>query len=279
MTRRQLLVALLAMVSGAGASAPVAAQRKFSFAVFGDNRPAGPNDPQPVVFRRMCIELGKVTPAPAFVVGLGDFVYGARSEGELRRQYGDFFRALAPIQARRQMPFAPVPGNHDIGGSRRNEAVFKQFFKRLYYSFDWDGCHFVCLDSEIPGQEGTIAGEQLEWLERDLEAHTEAPLTFVFVHRPLFPVSVHVGNSLDKDKRKRDALHRLFVKMGVDCVFAGHEHLWSVSETDGLHYLITGGAGAPLYATQEGGGFHHYVLVRVEKNREYRIEVRTVAAG
>lgn len=279
MTRRQLLVALLAMLGAGAACAPVAAQKQFSFAVFGDNRPAGPDDPQPVVFRRMCIELGKLRPAPAFVVGLGDFVYGASSESRLRRQYDDFFRALAPVQAYKRMFFAPVPGNHDIGGSRRNETIFKQLFKRLYYSFDWDGCHFVCLDSEIPGQEGTIGGEQLEWLTRDLEARIDAPLTFVFVHRPLFPVSVHVGESLDKDERQRDALHRLFVKMGVDCVFAGHEHLWNVSETDGLHYVITGGAGAPLYATQEGGGFHHYVLVRVEKNRDYRIEVRTVAAG
>jgi len=278
-TRRRLLIGLLVAICGAAAGREAAAQKRFTVAVFGDNRPARSGDPQPLAFRRMCIEIGKLEPRPSFVVGLGDFVYGSGTESKLRGQYEDFLRAMAPLQANKRMPFVPVPGNHDIGGSTRNEAIFKELFKRLYYSFDWDGCHFVCLDSEIPGQDGTIAGAQLEWLKQDLKANIGAPLTFVFVHRPLFPVSVHVGNSLDKDKRARDALHRLFVEMGVDCVFAGHEHLWSVSETDGLHYIITGGAGAPLYASRDGGGFHHYVLVHVEKDREYRIEVRTVAAG
>ncbi|MGD8237047.1 MAG: metallophosphoesterase [Armatimonadota bacterium] len=279
MTRRRALWRLLVAMCGAVICAPASAQKPFTFAVFGDNRPAGATAAQPLAFRRMCIEIGKLKPTPRFVVGLGDFVYGSSTESRLRQQYADFLRAVAPLQASKRILFAPVPGNHDIGGSRRNEAIFEELFQRLYYSFDWGGCHFVCLDSEIPGQAGEITGEQLEWLRQDLEANIDAPLTFVFVHRPLFPVSVHVGKSLDKDKSKRDALHRLFVTMGVDCVFAGHEHLWNVSETDGLHYVITGGAGAPLYASREGGGFHHYVLVHVAQDREYRIEVRTVAGG
>ena len=91
---RRLMTGLLLVVCVA--PGPVAAQKKFTFAVFGDNRPNASDAPQPLAFRRMCIEMGKLKPAPELVVGLGDFVYGASSERRLREQYADFFQAMAP---------------------------------------------------------------------------------------------------------------------------------------------------------------------------------------
>jgi 3',5'-cyclic AMP phosphodiesterase CpdA len=246
-------------------------ERHFVFGVFGDSRPTSAHGEQPRVFRQITYELGQIK--PDFVVGLGDLIYATDDEASVQRQWQGFFYAMGPLQAKGTVSFVPVPGNHDIVGSKRNQEIFQEHLKHLYYSFDHQGCHFVSLDSEVVGQAGRITGEQLAWLKRDLAANKSAVLTFVFVHRPLFPVNGHVGSSLDEDKTNRDTLHQLFVDMGVDCVFAGHEHLFNHSTHDGLTYIISGGAGAPLYAPADRGGFYHYLLVTVH-GTAYSIEVR-----
>ena len=38
-------------------------------------------------------------------------------------------------------------------------------------------------------------------------------------------------------------------------------------EVDGVVYIITAGAGAPLYAAPEDGGFYHFVKVTVQGDR------------
>lgn len=244
----------------------------LTFVVFGDNRPGGASDAQPEVFRRICAEIG--TLAPDFVIGTGDYIYGADDEPNLRAQWADFFSVMHAIQARTRVPFCPAAGNHDIRGSTLAEKIFKEYFKRLYFSFNRAGCHFVVLDSEIPGQAGRITGAQWKWLQDDLRQHRNAALTFVTLHRPLFPVDGHIGSSMDVDRERRDALHRLFVQEGVDVVFAGHEHIFNDDVKDGVRYVITGGAGARLYASPKKGGFHHYVVVRV-RDGLYTMDVRT----
>jgi len=257
-------------------AAPVGTQEQpltdsFTFAVFGDNRPGSATAPQPKVFRKIAYEIGELQ--PDFVVGLGDYILGSNNEATVRRQWAGFFNAMVPMRAKKNVPFVPVVGNHDVSGSLANEVVFSQYLHYLFYSFDWGKCHFVTLDSEVVGQDGRIMGHQLDWLKSDLAANRQAPLTFVFVHRPLYPVSVHKGQSLDIRPEERDALHRLFLDNAVDCVFAGHEHLFNLSQHDGLTYIISGGAGAPLYSAPEQGDFYHYLVVKVQ-NGKYRIEVR-----
>ena len=51
-----------------------------------------------------------------------------------------------------------VAGNHDVN-NRRSLAVYTQVFGRgPYYSFSQNDTLFVVLNTEIPGQEGRIAG-------------------------------------------------------------------------------------------------------------------------
>ncbi|MCD6362058.1 MAG: metallophosphoesterase, partial [Armatimonadetes bacterium] len=194
---------------------------------------------------------------------------------QVRAQYERFFEALAPMQANRTIPVAFAPGNHDIMGIPANESIFTEYFEHLYFSFDAGGCHFIVLNTDGAHSSGMIDDHQLQWLRRDLLVHRAARFTFVVMHQPLFPVDGHVGSSLDVHPERRDALHELFVQSGVDSVFAGHEHLYNHQERDGVHYFITGGAGAPLYAPPERGGFYHYLLVQVEDDR-YRVTVRRV---
>ncbi len=244
--------------------------REFKFAVFGDSRPAG-QQPYSPVLERLASDIGEV--GPDFVIGTGDYIDGSSNQQRQRWEFNQFFAALAPMQRKQAVPVALAPGNHDIMGLRANQDIFRELFRDLYWSFNYGGCHFVILDTEEPNREGRIAGKQLQWLKQDLAAYKDARLTFIAFHRPLFPVDGHVGSSCDAYPEERDALHSLFVQQGVDCVFCGHEHLYNHQKKDGVHYFITGGAGAPLYAKPERGGVYHYLLVEVSET-SYRISVR-----
>lgn len=254
-----LVILSLPLCAQEDAVAPEQVEVDFSFAVFGDCRPG--NRPYSPVLEVIATEMGRLD--IAFVLGTGDYIEGSTNPAALRRQWEGFFTGLAPLQAQREIPVALAPGNHDIVGIRRNAEIYCEYFNKLYFSFDYGDCHFIILDTETVGSEARISGTQLQWLKQDLEAASDAKFIFVALHRPLFPVGPHIGSSLDRNPAERDALHALFVKHGVSAVFAGHEHLYNHQEKDGIHYFITGGAGAPLYAPPERGGFYHYLLLQV----------------
>ena len=58
-------------------------------------------------------------------------------------------------------------------------------------------------------------------------------------------------------------LMEVFKKYKVDYVCAGHIHGYARAERDGIVYVVTGGAGAPLYLPREFGGINHYVKIWV----------------
>lgn len=271
--RRGLLAVLLTLLALAVAWGEQA--ESFSFGVFGDCQPAGKGPYSPVL-EAIASELSEL--GVDFVIGTGDYIDGSSNQAVVRRQWQGFFQGLAPLQSRKAIPVALAPGNHDIMGLPANEAIFTEYFQDLYFSFNAGRCHFIVLNTNGSQHYGMIDDRQLQWLKRDLETYRDALFIFVALHQPLFPVDGHIGSALDVYPKRRDALHQLFVRSGVDCVFQGHEHLYNHQQRDGVHYFINGGAGGPLYASRERGGFHHYLLVRVEGER-YEVTVRRINLG
>jgi hypothetical protein len=72
---------------------------------------------------------------------------------------------------------------------------------------------------------------------------------------------------MDKYPLERDDLHHLFLKTGVKGVFAADDHRYDRREKDGILYVISGGGGAPLYPLAEKGGFFHYVLISIQREK------------
>ncbi|HBP17838.1 MAG TPA: hypothetical protein DEA08_08595 [Planctomycetes bacterium] len=114
-----------------------------------------------------------------------------------------------------------------------------------WYAFDWGSVHFVAMDTEALNE------DQLAWLERDLEAHQDAPWIVVYGHHPPYS-SGHHGSS----SRMRE-LTETFERHGVDLVFTGHDHHYErtlpmqggcVAQPDdtGITYIIAGAGGAGL---------------------------------
>ena len=157
-----------------------------------------------------------------------------------------------------KVPVYNVLGNHDgVSGGWR---VFQNVFGALYYSFDYEGSHFVILNNAF---KESFDSRQFNWLKNDL-ANSRAKHKFVFMHKPVFDPSEIHKNYIMSGRAVTEELMRLFARHKVDYVFAGHLHGYAKAERDGVVYIVTGGAGAPLYLPPELGGFYHYVRLDVE---------------
>lgn len=228
----------------------------FRFAVLGDNRG------NPEVYKTLLEKISSL--APNLMMNTGDLITNA---GHLY-QWDEFIE----LSSGYDFPILPVVGNHDVDNPR-SEKMYRDIFtlpgEEVYYSFAYGNSQFIALDSEIPGEESKITGAQLEWLKKTLQ-NSSPTHRFIFLHKPLYPdsfIGSHFGGCLDRYPEERDSLLALLKMYEVDIIFVGHEHLFRKSAHDGIIQIITGGAGAPLYAAEEDGGFYHFVFVDVEEEK------------
>jgi len=187
------------------------------------------------------------------------------------------------------VPLYNSPGNHEIHegqtctkpaeklcGPPCSEEVFEQRFGKLYGSFDYAGAHFISLDTDFPEQEDAISGKQLEWLKQDLELNKNARAIFIFCHTEFQSAPLIDPKKSHAPIKNAAELQAIFKKYPVKAVFAGHEHLFwrePAEKHDGIAYFVAGGAGAPLYAPPERGGFSHYIVVRLTADNQVSYDV------
>jgi predicted phosphodiesterase len=230
------------------AIAPAAGEDdEFTFAVCGDSRDGD------AVFRQIVRQVSEER--PAFLIHTGDLVsHGGEAE----------YEAFQGLLAGLAVPFYPVPGNHDASGGGLAAYLEYSGAPAAHYAFDYGQAHFAFVDSHG----GSLSAEETAWLDSDLAA-TEQPLKIVVLHHPPFDPngSTHIMQS------GNEAFMQLVQSRGVRYVFAGHIHAFAEGERGGVRYVITGGAGAPLYETEARGGFFHYLRVTV---RGAELEYETV---
>jgi len=234
----------------------------FTFAILGD-RTGGPEEGLAVLAQAV-IEINRLD--PDLVMTVGDLINGYNTAPEWYSQ----MKAFKKVMARLNMPWYPVPGNHDVYGNRgnrsdlSNEALFKKHFGPLYYSFDYCGAHFVALYSDEklsfrnPPEDQQMSAEQLEWLRQDLAA-TRSRQTFVFLHHPRWNYDGDVW----------EPVHKVLAKSRkVTAVFAGHWHRYrSEGERDGIRYYCMATTGAYKEDLPAAGAIDHYNIVSVRDGR------------
>jgi hypothetical protein len=117
---------------------------------------------------------------PDFIVFTGDLTHTTDDPAERRRRMQQFRRIVADLDVKK-VYF--MPGEHDA--SLDHGAAYKELFGPTHYTFDHGGVHFVVLDNvSDPG--ARIGGEQLAWLQADLDKRDKAAPIVVLTHRPLF---------------------------------------------------------------------------------------------
>ena len=248
--------------------------RSFSFLVYGDTRTN--QDRNKLVADTMARDNADA----ALVINTGDVV-----ESPTIGRFKNFFAAIGNLAL--SHPYLCVIGNHEKASPR-----FYEFFplpagggksNEEWWSFDYGNVHFVGIDSNsITGANAiNLMREQIKWVKEDL-AKSQATFKVVFFHHPIYSSTWNGGINVPLQQQ----WEQIFSDTGVDVVFNGHMHCYEHFFVHGIHYVVTGGGGAPLQDPVEKAadgtvfrryGILHYVRVTVSGNM-MRVEAIPVAS-
>ncbi|MDH4239140.1 MAG: metallophosphoesterase [Phycisphaerae bacterium] len=205
-----------------------------------------------------------------FLVELGDFK--DQNNPPVEQKTITYLRAVEKVFQNFKGPTYHVLGNHDM------DSISKEQFltnventsiapSKSYYSFDFNGAHFVVLDANYKAggtdydhgnfdwTDANIPPAELNWLRQDLAA-ARGP-TIVFIHQLLDGTgSVYVNNAAD--------IRQILGQSGnILAVFQGHHHEGSYSYIEGIHYYT-------LKAMVEGPGQENnsYAIVEILPDRD-----------
>lgn len=219
---------------------PETVTNKFSFGILGDTQ------------RTIFASTGGFSKAvkilkeknPEFLVAIGDLVSSCDETDKCQSKMNSWKNILDSLFSKTYA----IMGNHDRIGKDKSDKLWQDFFSfptngpegfsELVYSLDVKNAHLVFLSSNKP-EEHKINLEQRDWLKKDLQDSSKE-LTFIFFHEPAYPVSSKIGESLDVNKKDRDALWDILSSEKVTAVFSGHEHIVSRKKIDGIYQFIFG---------------------------------------
>lgn len=192
-----------------------------------------------------------------------------RENPELVMHVGDIWEGYSPEKWMEDIKSNPVSralldsnrflvtkGNHEANVSEITNvrpAIVRN--GTIHYSLTQGNCFFICA-----GQEPT----NLQWIEAQLksEESRKARWRIVWAHNPCYSTGQHEVDGAYPDFRA------LLDKYHVDLYFSGHDHTYErthlmrdgkvvgssrsfdLGRNPGTVYVVTGGAGAPLYTFQ-----------------------------
>ena len=171
-----------------------------------------------------------------FIIQMGDFCMAETKNKDFLKLWETF-----------NGPKYHILGNHDMDKHSKQEMLDFWGMSKTYYSYDFQGFHFIILDANFLYQDGKfidyhksnfyvdanvrtyINHEQIEWFKADLGA-TDLP-TFVLSHQSLWHYQWGVKNRLTLQKILEANKNK------VICCFNGHNHLDFHHHQNGIDYL------------------------------------------
>ncbi len=193
---------------------------------------------------------------PAMVLHTGDLM----SSGADIAQWQEFFDIERELMA--NAFFYPIFGNHEAFGQDYFDTFFhteSNFDNERNWSTIWGDFGF--LGMEIYTTDWSDA-EALAWLDQELSKLRENALwVIVAFHEPMYTFSNH-GPWL----KGRDHVLPLLEQHQVDLVISGHNHCYEHFLVNGIHHIVSGGGGAPLYGFDAGPPEEQALLVTSHKD-------------
>ena len=162
-----------------------------------------------------------------FVLMMGDNMYGSQKAVDYKQKFEDVYRPLLD----QKVKFYAALGNHDDSNQR-----FYEYFNmegQEYYHFKKGNVSFYSLNSNYMDK------KQIDWLNEKLAADTIEWKIAYFHHPPYSSGGAH-----GSDTKLREIIEPIFLKYGVNVVFAGHEHFYErIKPQKGIYYFISGSGG------------------------------------
>ncbi len=176
------------------------------------------------------------------------------------KDYAEEVRAAVQAAARREGRVLRVAGQ-----SRRPEPAALQAVQheRRALLHVQEGQRAV-----LRARQQLLRPAQADWLEKAL-AESKEDWKICFFHHPLYSSGGRHGSEVDL----RSQLEPLFLKYGVQVVFAGHEHFYErLKPQKGIHYFVNGGGaklrGGDITKTSDDRrGLRHRSVVHAGRDR------------
>lgn len=238
----------------------------FDFIALGDNRPVGAGMPPTPIFRSILNDVANL--GPAFVLSSGDIVFGKDEPLDMfKREFNQIQLLINALPC----PLFNAPGNHEIN---ERQEFYDEYVKRVgptYGSFNFGQWKFVEVSTEEVGHSPAVAPTEMGWLKQTLSSPEPK---MCFHHHPIYTRATNSEEGAGLTNHA--AVEDLYRAGNVKFVFQGHDHVFNHQEHGGINYYITGGAGAPLDAPPEEGGYFHFLVVHVKGQS---VEVDPIPAG
>jgi len=161
-----------------------------------------------------------------FTIMVGDNIYGSERPQDFQKKFEIPYKPLLDAG----VTFYAALGNHDDP----NQRFYKPFNMNgeRFYTFTKGNIDFFVLDSNYMDR------KQLEWFELTMK-NSKSDWKMAYFHHPLYSS----GEAHGSEEDLRALLEPLFVKYGMDVVFAGHEHFYErVKPQKGIYYFTCGGS-------------------------------------
>lgn len=193
----------------------------FSFVQISDshigfNKPANPDVAG--TLQAAIAKINNMPQTPSFILHTGDLTHLSQPE-----EFDGVDQILKSAKAEKVFY---VPGEHDVLNDNGKEYL-KRYGKGTkgngWYSYDFNGVHFIGLVNVIDTAEGglgVLGNDQLRWLEDDLRAVTNSTPIVVFAHIPLWAVYPQWGWGTRDSEQALSLLKRF----GSVSVLNGHIH-------------------------------------------------------
>lgn len=201
---------------------------------------------------------------PDFFVFSGDMV----ELGVTQTEWDAWFAASQEVLARKVL--VPVHGNHEFLA----QHYFAQWSlpePEEYFHLEYGDLSIVSLNDTV-ADPTLISNTQVNFMNEVFGATTMRS-KLVTHHQPIYSTCTRHGSAVEL----RQDWEPVYDTHEVDLVLAGHNHIYErsvpirnaqeVAPGDGTVYLVSGGAGAPLYQETEGEWFgevanptEHYII-------------------
>ena len=226
---------------------------------------------------------------PNLVLHVGDIVESSDDDSEIENNFATATSYLNNIIVNgHKIPWYITAGDHDVNPkddytpgtqnfSKQNlftDLLKKEYSSRkppfninnLYYSFDFQGYHFICLYAEDTLRTDPrwgnifmdkIGDKQFQWLESDLAKSTNSRGVIVFLHQPMW------YNQVGWER-----VQNLLKQYNTLAVIAGHYHYNQDEGTrDGIRYIVVGSTGGNTKnASANAGGVYHVTLMTISND-------------